>query len=150
MPASEESILYEKQSALFDAYKLARKRLYEEGRVDTRKIHCEAIREAIHTPQPRFWISQYRTYRILQTIVNRKQSIKTWETRENLYKEIVAVYEKIKEKRMFRGMPLLFIATFVTFEPASGFFMSESRAGRAISAEFKRRRKMKLQNMQRH
>ena len=129
----------EKQKALFRAYKNARKALYNSG-IPSNMIHKEAIRMAINTPQDRFWITPYRVYRLLIDVVNKKRDHMTYGTRKEMYRQIVDTYYKIRGKRIFSGRPLIYIAQFVAYEPSQGFYMSESRAGRMIAQEFRRRR----------
>lgn len=87
---------------------------------------------AMNTRQTRFWLSQDRTTRILRGLIRGKGMPKTWPTRKPMQRELLNTYERLKNKRMFKGMSVRFIASFVTFEPSSGFFMSYSRAKRAI------------------
>lgn len=145
MAKIDEDLGRERQFALFEAYKAARARLYKEAKTkeDFSTLHQRAIIEAIHTPQPRFWISQYRTYRLLGMLLNRPDAEalqKTYRHRKAQRAELLSAYHRLVSRRMFKGMPLLFVASFVTFEPCSGFFMSVSRAGRAIHNEMIRRR----------
>lgn len=144
MQKGDNTLTAERNAALFEAYKKARARLYNEAKdwSDFQKIHSRAVVEAIHTPQPRFWLTQYRTYKILRLMVNKKMSpedFKTWATRKGMHEELINTYYRLSKKLMFRGMSLWFTASFVTFEPSSGFFMSYHRAIRAIKAELKKR-----------
>lgn len=142
MAVRDKEVYEERDNALYLAYKEAKKKLYESFDGDSeeaRNIHNLALEMAIETRQDRFWITQDRTYRILRLLKSNKMP-KTWRTRRKMNEELLAAYERLKKKRMFMGMPLRFIASFVTFEPASGFFMSKSRAGRAIYQQYKMRK----------
>ena len=136
MPKRDTDLPLQRAKALYIAYKKALDKIYEtspRGHIPA-DAHVQAIRMAVKTPQPRFWITQDRAYRILRAILRGHEPTPTWVTRSSLNRELLNAYYRLSKQRMFRDMPLRFITDFVTLEPASGFFMSVSRAGRAISA----------------
>lgn len=129
---------HERDVALYEAYKKARNKLIEESHRRGEfwaDIHTRAIKMAIETPQPRFWITQDRTYRLIRAIKKGKLTNTKWPTRRKMNRELLAAYERLVKTRMFKGMPYIFIASFLTFEPASGFFMSYHRALRAVNEQ---------------
>lgn len=135
MATRDKRLNYERDCALYEAYKKARKQLYSTSGNSPdglKRLHERAIKMAMNTRQTRFWLSQDRTTRILRGLIRGKGMPKTWSTRVPMQRELLNTYERLKNKRMFKGMSVRFIASFVTFEPASGFFLSYSRAKRAI------------------
>lgn len=143
MDLEQKSLYKEKSLALYNAYLKAREKIYEEAKSDNdyRCIHSRAIRMAIHTPQKRFWISEKRAYRIIRESLKHGESESKWKSRKGLNSELMRAYFRIRKKRMFKDMPLNFIACFVINEPSSGFFMSYSRAGRRICEVMRERRR---------
>lgn len=138
MAIRDKELYHERDVALYNAYKDARKKLFEDASkkgLPLTDIHTRAIRMAINTPQPRFWITQDRAYRIVRVLLKGKTLNKTWPTKRKMYEELLSAYRRMEQCRMFKGMPVIFITSFLTFEPASGFFMSFSRALRAIKIQ---------------
>lgn len=111
--------------ALYKAYKEA----FASGKEVT---HAQAIKMALHSPQPKLWVPFYGVYRALLRIVRGSRQAPKSEARKHLLSEVERKYRMLSEKRMFKGASLFFITSFIIAEPSTGFYISEAHAKRII------------------
>lgn len=102
--------------------------------------HSEAIALALKSPQPRMWVSFYGVYRALLCLVKGSRRAPKDASRKDLLEEVDKKYRMLKEKRIFKDMSLLFIASFIIAEPSTGFYVSEEYAKKIIWRARKQRR----------
>lgn len=119
--------------ALYEAYKSA---LASHGEIS----HSKAIQMALEAPQPRMWMSFYGVYRALLCIVKGSKRPPKDASRSRLLEEVERKYRRLKEKRLFKGASLFFIASFIIAEPSRGFYVSEEYAKRIVWKIRKERR----------
>lgn len=98
------------------------------------KNHYDAIRIAIESPSPRYWISPAEASRQISRLRKGLPVVKYKENSKKL-QVLMAVYERFKELeklRAYRGASTEFITTFAVLSPAPCFYMSFPRARKII------------------
>lgn len=94
--------------------------------------HEDAIRKAVSSPAPRFWISPEEAARQISRIEKGKPvEVRKGTNKYYALMELYPIYKRLREKK-FRKESLPFVAAFACLEPASRFFISYGRARRII------------------
>lgn len=120
MPDSQKSNFYkERDNAVYNAYLNIMKQ--STSTYDTEEV----IKKVAAAPQTRIWVPARTVYNILRRYV--KHKLHPSEFKKPLIRDVIAAYNRIKNKRDYQGKSLYFIADFVTAEPANGFYLSRRR-----------------------
>lgn len=99
------------------------------------KSHDDAIRLAVSSPSPRYWISPAEAARQINRLKKGLPIIK-YKPGSKKLQVLMAVwhrYQELEKLRAYRGASTEFITTFAVLTPAPCFYMSFPRARKIIN-----------------
>lgn len=92
----------------------------------------EAVEMAIHSRQPRLWVSFYGIYRLLLKILYNSRNGTKRKAKCGLEETVRNAYLRLKKQPIFRDASAYFLAAFIIAEPAKGFYISHAYAKKII------------------
>ena len=95
--------------------------------------HAEAVRAAVNAPASRYWVSPNYLYReIRRREQGRAGKLNRPLCKSRLYDRLYSDYLSIRERPLYRNMPIYALCDFLVARPAPSFFLSEKRGDEIV------------------
>lgn len=107
--------------------------IYRKFMHEVNVTHAEAVKAAVNSPASRYWVSPNYLYReILRRKAGKTTNMKRAYGKTAVYDQLYSDYLSIRNKTMYKDMPLPMLCDLLVARPAPRFYMSEKRAEEVI------------------
>ena len=107
--------------------------LYRKYMREDHTTHSEAVRAAVNSPASRFWLSPNYLCIVFSAIrKGSSPSPRRKLTKSPIYRQLYDDYLKLKDRPLYRNLPMEAICDLLVNRPAPSFFLSEKRADEII------------------